>query len=198
MLEVNATEIAVPHQLYRGSPFLKGFCAVASKKGDLMLVKQLMSHPVKVCHLFDNLSQVAKLMWEGDCGAVPVVDGAGRAVAMLTDRDICMASYLQGKPLWEIAVRTAMSPGLTACGPDDPVEHAELLMRDYQIRRLPVLDQDGHPVGMLSLNDLARAAVRRHPCASAVGNAGIRLTATARTLAAVCAPRFREGRLTVA
>jgi CBS domain-containing protein len=154
-----------------------------------MLAKHIMSQPVSVCQLSDNLDQAARLMWEDDCGAVPVIDAGGRAVAMLTDRDICMAAYTQGKALKQIGVSTAMSRSLHACLPDDPLEQVEQLMMEHQLRRIPVLDDDGHPVGILALNDLARAANRQHPAAPD-GPAAVSLMAAARTMAAVCAPRL--------
>ncbi|HRI50523.1 MAG TPA: CBS domain-containing protein [Pseudomonadota bacterium] len=154
-----------------------------------MLTRHIMSQPVAVCQLSDSLDQAARLMWEDDCGAVPVVDSAGRAVAMLTDRDICMAAYTQGKPLGQISVSSAMSKDLRACLPDDTLEQAEQLMMEYQLRRIPVLDDDGHPVGILSLNDLARAANHQHPAAPA-GLDGVSLVTATRTMAAVCAPRL--------
>ena len=156
-----------------------------------MLTRHIMSQPVAVCQLSDSLDQAARLMWEDDCGAVPVVDSAGRAVAMLTDRDICMAAYTQGKPLGQISVSSAMSKDLRACLPDDTLEQAEQLMMEYQLRRIPVLDDDGHPVGILSLNDLARAANHQHPAAPA-GLDGVSPLTAARTMAAVCAPRLHN------
>lgn len=156
-----------------------------------MLAKHLMSQPVATCSIADNLDHAASLMWNSDCGAVPVVDGSGRAVAMLTDRDICMAAYTQGKPLREIGVRSAMSQTLYACSPDDLLENVEQLMAQHQIRRIPILDQEGIPMGILSLNDLARAANKQHPAAHGASN-GLSLAVAARTLAAVCAPRHQE------
>lgn len=153
-----------------------------------MLAKELMSHPVATCGVDDNLDRAANLMWDCDCGAVPIVDTAGCAVAMLTDRDICMAAYLQGKPLREISVRSAMSQSLFACAPDDSLENVEQLMMEHQIRRIPVIDPEGRPVGILSINDLARAANRQHPAAHGITN-GLTLSVAAKTLAAVCSPR---------
>lgn len=154
-----------------------------------MLACQLMSQPVTSCYVSDNLEQAARLMWEGDCGAVPVLDCSGRTVAMLTDRDICMAAYTQGKPLSEIEVSTAMSKSLQSCSQDDSLEDAERLMMQHQIRRLPVLDREGQLLGILSLNDLARAANQQHPAAPD-GSYEISLATATKTLAAVCHPRF--------
>src|SRR3569832_1526531 len=128
-----------------------------------MLTRHIMSKPVAVCQLNDSLDQAARLMWEDDCGAGPVVDSAGRAVAMLTDRDICMAAYTQGKPLRDVSVRTAMSQSLHTCSPEASLESVEQQMMQHQIRRIPVVDSEGRPVGILSLNDLARAANKQHP-----------------------------------
>lgn len=154
-----------------------------------MLVHHLMSHPAAVCHVSDKLDQAARIMWEVDCGAIVVVDAAQCAVAMLTDRDICMAAYTQGKRLAEISVGSAMSKSLYSCAPKDTLENVEQLMMQYQLRRIPVLDPQGHPIGILSLNDLARAANHQHPAAPG-GSYEISLATAARTLAAVCAPRL--------
>ncbi len=156
-----------------------------------MLAKQIMSQPVSVCPLSVNLDQAARLMWETDCGAVPIVDSSGRAIAMLTDRDICMAAFTQGRPLQEIGVGVAMSTSLVGCAPDDTLAHVERLMARHQIRRLPVLDPEGRPVGMVSLNDLARVANRQHPAVPAGANA-VSLADTARTMAAICAPHLPD------
>ena len=153
-----------------------------------MLVKQIMSQPVATCTPDSTLSQAAQLMWDYDCGVLPIVDGEGRAVAMLTDRDVCMAAYTQGKPLEEIHVRTAMSKDLFSCGPEDALTDAERILQQRQIRRIPVLDADRRPVGMLSLNDLARMALQQHPSAPGMVD-GVSSSSVARTLAAVCSPR---------
>ncbi len=118
-----------------------------------------MTTDVGACRPFDSIDRSAKLMWERDCGAVPVVDQEGRAIAMLTDRDICMAALTQGRPLGEIHVSSAMSRRLWGCGPQDDVKEAEKVMRAHQVRRLPVVDADGKLVGVLSIGDLARVAV---------------------------------------
>lgn len=152
-----------------------------------MLAKHVMTQPVSVCQLSDNLEHAARLMWDTDCGAVPIVDDKGRAVAMLTDRDICMAAYTQGKRLCEITVSTAMSKSLKSCRPDDTLDQVERLMTEFQIRRIPVLDDEGRPVGILSLHDLAQLADQHGHGASS----GF-LTETAKTMAAVGAPCLRE------
>lgn len=155
-----------------------------------MLVKQIMSQPVATCTPDSTLNQAAQLMWDFDCGVLPVVDGEGRAIAMLTDRDICMAALMQGKPLGEIPVRTAMSKELFSCEPEASLSEAEMILQERRIHRIPVLDSDRRPVGLLSLNDLARMALQQHPSAPGVMD-GVSSSSVARTLAAVCSPRTR-------
>jgi len=99
------------------------------------------------------------LMWEHDCGCVPVVDSGGHVIGMLTDRDVCMGAYTQGRPLAAIPVITAMSPDVFSCRPEDTVASAERLMWAKQVRRLPVTDDAGRLMGLITLNDIARHAV---------------------------------------
>lgn len=131
-----------------------------SKEFDSMRIEKIMHRPVVTCHVDDHLGKAARLLWEQDCGVLPVVDGTGRVVAMITDRDICMAAYTKGLPLEAIQVRSAMSKQLYSCHPDDPVFEAEKRMSEKQVRRLPVVDGQGRVLGILSLNDLAREAGR--------------------------------------
>jgi len=124
-----------------------------------MKVEDLMTTEAGSSRPFDTADRSAKIMWERDCGAVPVVDQEGRVVAMVTDRDICMAALTQGRSLAEIHVSSAMSRRLWSCRPQDDVKEAEKAMRAHQVRRLPVVDAEGKLVGVLSISDLARVAV---------------------------------------
>ncbi len=125
-----------------------------------MNVGQLMTQNVRACHAEDTLNIAAQIMWENDCGCVPVVDAERRVVGMLTDRDICMAAYTQGGALRALRVSSAMAKKVHACKTEDALSAAEELMQARQIRRLPVVDADGHLVGIISLNDIAREAER--------------------------------------
>ena len=78
-----------------------------------MQVADLMSQDVSWCSSNDPLSVPARLMWDCDCGAVPVLDAqTGSVVGMITDRDICMATLMQNPPPSAIAVQQAMSRGI--------------------------------------------------------------------------------------
>lgn len=118
-----------------------------------------MTREVRTCRPDDSLHAAAKVMWDCDCGCVPVVDDDRRVIGMLTDRDICMAAYTQERPLSSLRVSDAMSKEVFACSPGDPVSTAEEVMRTKQVRRLPVVE-DGRLAGIVSLNDLSLTAAR--------------------------------------
>jgi CBS domain-containing protein len=146
-----------------------------------MRVEEVMTQDTKTCRPDDSLSRAAQIMWDGDCGCVPVVDAAGKAVGMITDRDICMAAYTRGQVLSEMTVASVCSPRVVGVDPGESVGSAERLMREYKVRRLPAVDRQGRVVGIVSMNDLARK------CAgSGRGNADTE--GVVRTLAAIGTP----------
>lgn len=145
--------------------------------------ESLMTLDTQACQAEDSLHRAAQLMWENDCGSVPVVDSDRRVIGMITDRDICMAAFTQGGDLHAHPVSSAMSPQVYGCSPDDSVSVAEHLMREQQIRRIPVVN-DGRLVGMLSLNDIALGAADPHN--------DLLFEEVGRTLASICAHRSRE------
>lgn len=151
-----------------------------------MNVGQVMTRNPRTCSMDDTMDAAARIMWENDCGCVPVVDKDGRTTAMITDRDICMAGYTQGRPLWQMRISSAASRELIAVREDDPVEMAERLMQRHQLRRLPVVDSNRRITGIVSLNDLARRG------SSSAWRGELNSDAIARTLAAVCAPTPRS------
>ncbi len=125
-----------------------------------MKISQIMKADVEVCALDDNLAAAASRMWDCDLGCLPVVDGGGQVVGMVTDRDICMAALTRRQPLHDIPVSVAMAKEVLSCSPKATLVEAEEVMRSGQVRRLPVIDSDGSLVGIVSLNDLALLAER--------------------------------------
>ena len=123
-----------------------------------MKIASLVHRDVMSCTIHDSLERAAQLMWDHDVGCLPVIDDQGHVTGMVTDRDVCMAAYTQGAPLRAIPVTTAMAKHVFSCELGDEVETVERTMREHQIRRMPVIDEQGHPMGIVSLNDLARGA----------------------------------------
>lgn len=127
-----------------------------------MLVSQVMTRDVVTCSPEDDLERAARRLWDHDLGALPVVR-EGRVVAMLTDRDVCMAAWTQGRRLDECTVSSAMSRDLFACHPTDELVDALMIMSMRQVHRLPVVDLQGGLVGMLTVTDLIRIARGEYP-----------------------------------
>ncbi len=127
-----------------------------------MKIEQLMTKEVGACQPDDSLGHPARIMWERDCGFVPVTESREdrRVMGVVTDRDICMATYTKGRPLDQIRVRDIMSTGVRSCKPSDTLETAEAAMREAQIHRLPVVDDADQLLGVISLADIAREAAR--------------------------------------
>jgi CBS domain-containing protein len=150
-----------------------------------MKVEDVMQHKVETCHAEDTCNTAAKMMWDHDCGCVPVVDAEGHVIGMITDRDICMAAYTRGMPLDAVQVQDAMSTAVCACHPQDSLADAERMMRANQVHRLPVIDASGRIVGILSLNDLAQEAGRE----AGTRKRAITFGEVGETLGMVCRPR---------
>jgi CBS domain-containing protein len=135
-----------------------------------MQIRSMMSEDIKYCRDSDTLECAARLMWEHDIGCVPVVDDERRVVGMITDRDVCMAAYTQGKCLSDIGVANVMSTRLLTVEADDTLPTAERRMREGQVRRLPVIDHEGRLIGFVSQNDLVREAAENQTVREGVTN----------------------------
>jgi CBS domain-containing protein len=123
-----------------------------------MRVKEVMTDDVKCCSMDTNLAVAAKIMWESDCGVIPVTDGQGKVVGVITDRDICIAGATRSRTEGEIPVQEVISKNVYSCSPNDDLRAALGTMRERQVRRLPVLGQDGRLAGILSIHDIVAQA----------------------------------------
>jgi CBS-domain-containing membrane protein len=150
-----------------------------------MKVEQVMQQAVHTCRPAETLNTAAQMMWDHDCGCVPVVDAGDCVIGMITDRDICMAAYTCGESLRSLRIEDAMSKQVCTCRGDDTVAHAEEMMRANQVHRLPIVDAAGRLIGILSLNDLAQQARREN----AAKRRDVAFAAVGETLEGVCRPR---------
>jgi CBS domain-containing protein len=127
-----------------------------------MRVEKIMSHHVTTCAPHDSLEHAASLMWNSDCGCLPVIasDGSARVMGVITDRDICMAALFQCKSLRELRVEEAMAKTVLTCRASDEVQEAQRRMETEQIRRLPVLGNQDELIGILSMADIASESAR--------------------------------------
>ena len=155
-----------------------------------MKVESVMSVDVGRCLPSETLNEAARIMWERDCGIVPIVESreAGRLVGVVTDRDICVAAYIKGQPLGAIPISAVMAKRVVSCRASDEVKAAEQLMRRAQVHRLPVIDASEQLVGVLSLADIARATGRGMPADVSPVEVGETLAAIRRSRALAVIP----------
>ncbi|POX54467.1 CBS domain-containing protein [Streptomyces sp. Ru71] len=100
-----------------------------------------------------SVTSVARLMRDQDLGAVLVTDGDDLR-GLVTDRDLVVRALAEGGDPEQTTVARACSDDLVTVGPDDELNVAVQVMREHSVRRVPVVDH-GHPVGIVSLGDLA-------------------------------------------
>lgn len=126
----------------------------------LMNVRDLMTWEVRSCHAETDLGTVGMMLWDQDCGIVPVVEsGTNRLLGVVTDRDICIAAATKNRaPAAIKASEILLSDQPRSCLPDDDLRAAMDTMIDAQVRRLPVVDDGGVLKGILSVNDLILAS----------------------------------------
>jgi CBS domain-containing protein len=117
-----------------------------------------MTSAARSCEPQASLTAAAALMWENDCGTLPVVEDGGRVVGMITDRDICFGAAMKNRAPSEIAVGEVITGEVYSCAPDDDVREALETMRRERVRRLPVVGADGTLCGIVSMNDVVLRA----------------------------------------
>ena len=130
-----------------------------------MKVRDIMTLEVNSVQSTESIGNAAQAMADYDVGALPVLEGSN-LVGIVTDRDIAVRAVAGGIDS-ESPVRLVMTDYVTTCSAETEVEDALSLMGTKQIRRLPVCDEDGQLVGILTLAD----AANRDPDKCEVGEA---------------------------
>ena len=124
-----------------------------------MRVADVMTRDVAVVRPDDVIRHAAQKMDELNIGVLPVCKGR-RLVGMITDRDITVRATAAGRLPHEARVEDAMSSDVRWCFEDASTDEVLDMMRDVQIRRVPVIDRDKNLVGLVTLGDLATEEVR--------------------------------------
>jgi CBS domain-containing protein len=122
-----------------------------------MLVKDVMTANPNCCKPTDKLDTVAKMMLDHDCGEIPVCDGT-KLVGVITDRDITCRAVAVGKNPAAVPVLEGMTRDVYTIGVNDKIDKALELMETKLVRRLPVVDDSGQIVGIVSQADLVAKA----------------------------------------
>ena len=126
-----------------------------------MTARDFMTPNVKSCSADADMATVAKIMWDCDCGTVPVVTEELKVIGMITDRDICIAAATRSTAPGNIRVRDVMVGQAYTCFLEDDVRTVLKTMKERRVRWLPVLDQQQRLVGIISTNDLVARAEGR-------------------------------------
>ena len=119
-----------------------------------MRVQDAMRRFPKSCAPTADLAAVTELLWSCGCGALPVVDGSGAILGIITDRDICVAVGTRNRRPSEITAGQAMSRQVAICKSNDDIHDALDLMRARKVNRVPVVGESGKLEGILCLSDL--------------------------------------------
>ena len=132
------------------------------------VVRSVMTGDVVTCAPNDTLHRAAQIMWERDCGAVPVVEQSGRLAGIITDRDLTMGALTQGLPLVAIPVGRVASGRVHTVAVDASVDDVVAVMGEQRVRRVVVVDgaakhDDARVVGIVALADVARFVAELGP-----------------------------------
>jgi len=131
------------------------------------LARDVMTTNPACCTPETPLDQVAKLMVQHDCGEIPVIDRAERVVGVVTDRDIVTRVVARDKNPMAYTAEICMSESVVTVGVDAPLSDVVATMEKHQIRRVPVVNEQGCCAGMISQSDVAWTA-KEHQVAELV------------------------------
>lgn len=120
-------------------------------------IRELMTQGPRTATPDDDVATVARWMRDEDAGALPVVEGE-RLVGMLTDRDVVVRVVAEGRDPASTRVGEVASRRLVTIDPQQGADEALRLMAQHQVRRLPVVEEDGKLVGVVAQADMAREA----------------------------------------
>jgi CBS domain-containing protein len=128
-----------------------------------MKVKDIMMRTPASCTAETNLGAAVEILWNRNCGILPIVNAQRKVVGVVTDRDMCIALGTRNRLAGEIAVGEVMSGKVFACKQEDAVHAALATMAQAKVRRLPVINADGELEGILSMGDVVAHSEARMP-----------------------------------
>jgi CBS domain-containing protein len=119
-------------------------------------IRDLMTSDPKVVEPDKPVAEAAKLMKQEDVGIVPIVDDQNHLVGTITDRDITVRVVAEEKDPKSTTVSEVASQNPITVDPQQNLDEALRLMAQHQVRRLPVVEEDGKLVGIVAQADVAR------------------------------------------
>ena len=119
-----------------------------------MKVRDVMTQAAVCCEAATNAGAAVELLWVRNCGMLPVTGPDKKLVGVVTDRDLCIALGTRNRLPGDLTVGEVATRIVFSCKPDDEIHEALSTMASKQVRRLPVLNGEGVPVGVLSIDDI--------------------------------------------
>ena len=119
-------------------------------------IREIMTKNPTTIQPSTPLAKAARLMRDEDVGLLPVVDG-DQLAGTITDRDIVVRAIAEGRDATSTTVGELASRDLVTIDPQQPLDEALRLMAQHQVRRLPVVEEDGRLVGIVAQADVAQA-----------------------------------------
>lgn len=127
-----------------------------------MKVKDIMVWTAASCRAEMNLGEAVEIMWNRNCGILPVVNEQSQVAGVITDRDICIALGTRNRLPGGIKVKDVARPNPYCCKAEDTVRSALQTMARAKVRRLPVINTAGSLAGILSMDDVVFHAETAH------------------------------------
>lgn len=153
-----------------------------------MKVQEVMTRDVKFCSPDTNLAAATEILWRNNCGALPVSDPDGKLLGVITDRDMCIALGTRNCRASDLAIRDVAINPVFSCEPDDDVHEALTTMRKHQVRRVPIVHQDGKLAGIVCLDEIVLHAEKP----DSKKHVGISYEDVVNTMKAICEHRAAE------
>lgn len=117
-----------------------------------------MTKSVGVCGINDSLAKAVEIMWQKDCGIVPVVSEKSKVIGTITDRDVAVSVFLQNKAAFEIRTGDVINGKVLTCSSKDKIEKVLKTMKKHQIKRLPIVGKKNKLEGIVSITDILLAS----------------------------------------
>ena len=117
---------------------------------------RLVERTPVTCQADESIASAVTKMWNDDIGFLPVTDAEGHLVGVITDRDACIAACTRGQRMDDLRVADVMMTEIVTARPSDSLETALARMKAGRVRRLPLVNEDGKLMGVVTFNDLAR------------------------------------------
>jgi CBS domain-containing protein len=121
-----------------------------------MKVKDVMMRTPASCGAATNLGAAVEILWNRNCGILPITNSQGKVIGVVTDRDLCIALGTRNRLPGEVTVGQVVSGEVFTCKPDDDIRDALNTIALEKVRRLPVVNDAGQLEGILSMDDVVR------------------------------------------